>query len=106
MFTKLFTLTSLFMLSTAAPLPVRSHNSSLQPRNGCQRLPLHATLHRPPGDTCDSVSIAFGLLPATLVNMNPEIGEDCTALKVGEYYCVQTVVSGNIGRPLVLNGFQ
>jgi hypothetical protein len=38
--------------------------------------------------------------------MNPEIGEDCTALKVGEYYCVQTVVSGNIGRPLVLNGFQ
>ncbi|KAJ7102907.1 hypothetical protein C8R44DRAFT_859100 [Mycena epipterygia] len=117
MFAKLFPLTFLFALAVAAPVSVlsrtadasignpivkRDNEGPYTDANG-YRCTQHYTVR--PGDTCSSVTIAFGLSLATLVNMNPEIGEDCTALNVGQQYCVQTVISGNTGRSFVFNGF-
>ncbi|KAJ7485043.1 hypothetical protein B0H11DRAFT_2017887 [Mycena galericulata] len=116
MFSKLFLFACIFTLCIAAPLPVTSHDVEVSSRasSGGNEGPLtDADGYRctqqytvRPGDTCTSVSIAFGLTPATLIHMNPEIGEDCTSLNVGQEYCVQTVISGNTGRSFVLNGFR
>jgi hypothetical protein len=37
--------------------------------------------------------------------MNPELGEECAELHslIGQELCVQTVISGNLGRDFVLN---
>ncbi|KAJ7773674.1 hypothetical protein DFH07DRAFT_990269 [Mycena maculata] len=118
MFAKLVTLACVFTLSVGTPLPGISRDAtSLSrppvfkrnnegPRTDADgyRCTQHYTVR--PGDTCTSISIAFGLPPATLIHMNPEIGDDCAALGVGKQYCVQTIVSGNPGRSLVLNGLQ
>ncbi|KAJ7472058.1 hypothetical protein FB451DRAFT_1251797 [Mycena latifolia] len=110
MFAKLFALACLFTLSVAAPLAISPDTALMFKRNDGPRTDANGyrcTQHYTarPGDTCVSVSIAFGLAPATLVSMNPEIGEDCASFSVGQQYCVQTVVSENPGRSFVLNGF-
>ncbi|KAJ7140082.1 hypothetical protein C8R43DRAFT_1131820 [Mycena crocata] len=121
MFSKLVALTCILNLSVAAPLPVlldnweplldtftaaqpakRSTDGPFTDANG-YRCTQHYTAR--PGDTCFSVSAAFGLRPAILINMNPEIGEYCTAFAVGTEYCVQTVMSDNQGHNHLLNGF-
>ena len=85
---------------------IRRARASDGPRTDANgyRCTLHYTPQ--PDDTCTSVTRAFGLTQAMFVNMNPEVGENCELLETGAQYCVQTVISGNVGRPLVMNGMQ
>ncbi|KAJ6632404.1 hypothetical protein B0H10DRAFT_2183138 [Mycena sp. CBHHK59/15] len=95
MFTKFLTLACLFSISVAAPLLISARSPTVTRDNegpGTDANGYRCTQHYTiaPGDTCTSVGIAFGLPPAKFINMNPEIGVDCTNLNVGQQYCVQT----------------
>ncbi|KAJ7640293.1 hypothetical protein DFH06DRAFT_1215680 [Mycena polygramma] len=110
----LIALASLFVLSTAAPLSSNSRASALFQLGGDGPL-TDADGYRctqsytvGPGDTCETIAMAFGLRPETFIHMNRdrEIGEDCSTLKIGTQLCVQTVMTENPARVLVLNGAQ
>ncbi|KAJ7190415.1 hypothetical protein GGX14DRAFT_483277 [Mycena pura] len=108
MFKKLVVLSTSCLLSVAA-LPLSSREGDALRHPGPRltdphRCTQHYTART--GDTCQSVSIAFGLAPALFVNMNSKLGDNCDAFAAGDRYCVQTVSSVNPGRSLVLNGVQ
>ncbi|KAJ7279987.1 hypothetical protein C8J57DRAFT_1501440 [Mycena rebaudengoi] len=93
----------LLTLSEAAPLPVSSKSEGRFTDANGYRCTQHYIVR--PEDSCDSIGRSFSLPLASLVNMNPELGEECAELHslIGQELCVQTVISGNLGRDFVLN---
>ncbi|KAK4442800.1 hypothetical protein QBC34DRAFT_312355 [Podospora aff. communis PSN243] len=73
--------------ATQAPLPTTNPAPSSNPR--CAQW---YSVHE--GDTCQKISITFGITLDDLLFLNPQLNQNCTNLWLNTSYCVQPV--GNI----------